>query len=131
MLDGSGWTDVLPSSSVLTSGRANAMLHASSNVVLFRFVPQVTACALQIMKKQAYQHYVNSCVPGPALSQELWERENETNPMFRFWNIILYLELVLLEFVRSIRSGNFGLYIDPLKLIVPWMFSLDYHNYAR
>ena len=131
MLDGSGWTDVLSSSSVLTSGRANAMLHASSNVVLFRFVHQVTASALHIMKKQAYQHYVNTCVPGPALSQELWERENETHPMFRFWNIIFYLELVLLEFVRSIRSGNFGLYIDSLKLIVPWMFSLDYHNYAR
>ena len=51
--------------------------------------------------------------------------------MFCFWNCILYLELVLLEFVRSIRSGNFDLYINSLKLIVPWMFSLYHHNYAR
>ena len=82
------------------------------------------------MKKQAYQHYFSTRVPGPVLSEALWERENETHPMFCFWNVILYLELVLLEFVRLIRSGNLGLYIDSLKLIVPWMFSLDHHNYA-
>ena len=51
--------------------------------------------------------------------------------MFHYWNLILYLELVLLEFLRLIRSRNFGLYIDSLKLIVLWMFSLDHHNYAR
>ena len=51
--------------------------------------------------------------------------------MFHFWNLILYLKLVLLEFVKSIRSGNFDLYIKSSKMIVPWMFSLDHHNYAR
>ena len=131
MFDGSAWTDTLSSSSVLTPGKANVMLHSSSNVVLCQYVHQVTACALHIMKKQAYQHYVNTCVPGPTPSQELWERENETHSMFHYWNLILYLELVLLEFLRLIRSGNFGLYIDSLKLIVLWMFSLDHHNYAR
>ena len=84
MLDESSWTDVLSSSSVLTSGKANAVPHASSNVLLCRNVHQVTTCALHIMKKQGYQHYVNTCVPGPVLSQELWERENETHPMFLF-----------------------------------------------
>ena len=107
------------------------MLDASSNVVLCRYVHQVTACALHVIKKQAYQHYVKTCVPIPALFQELWERENETHPVFRFWNLILYFELVLLEFARSVRSGNFGLYIDSLKLIVTWMCSLDHQNYAR
>ena len=131
MFDGSAWTDTLSSSSVLTPGKANVMLHSSSNVVLCQYVHQVTACALHIMKKQAYQHYLNTCIPGPALSQEPWERENETLPMFPFWNLLLYLEFVLLKFVRSIRSGNFGLYINSLKLIVPWMFSLAHHNYAR
>ena len=131
MLDGSGWMGLLSSSSVLTSGKANAMLHASSNVVLCQYVHQVTACSLHIIKKQTYQHYVNTCIPGPALSQELWEREDETHSMFRLWNLILYLELVLPEFVMLIRSGNFGLYMDSLKLIVLWMFSLDHDNYAR
>ena len=53
MLDRSGWTDILSTSSVLTSGKANAMLHASSNVEICRNVHQeVTACVLHIMKKQ-------------------------------------------------------------------------------
>lgn len=64
-------------------------------------------------------------------SQELWERENKTQPMFCFRNLILCLELFLLEFVRSIRSQNFGPYINSLKLVLPLMFSLDHHKYVR
>ena len=71
MLDGSGWMGLLSSSSVLMSGKTNAMLHASSNVVLFQYVHQVIACSLHIIKRQTYQHYINTCIPGPALSQEL------------------------------------------------------------
>ena len=51
--------------------------------------------------------------------------------MFKFWNLILQLELLLFEFVKSIRSGNLQLYINTLMKIAPWMFALDHHNYAR
>ena len=34
----------MSSSSVLTLGKANAMLHASLNVVICQYVHQVTAC---------------------------------------------------------------------------------------
>ena len=32
----------------------------------------------------------------------------------------------LLLFVRSIREGNFQLYLESLTKIVPWMFTLDH-----
>ena len=51
--------------------------------------------------------------------------------MFKFWNLILQLELLLFEFVKSIRSGNLQLFINTLMKIAPWMFALDHHNYAR
>ena len=50
--------------------------------------------------------------------------------MFKFWNLILQPELILFEFVKSIRSGNLQLYINILMKIAPWMFALDHHNYA-
>ena len=46
--------------------------------------------------------------------------------MFKFWNLILQPELILFEFVKSIRSGNLQLYINTLMK----MFALDHHNYA-
>ena len=41
------------------------------------------------------------------------------------------LEVILLSFVRSLRQGNFELYIESLKKLAPWMFALDHTNYAR
>ena len=36
-----------------------------------------------------------------------------------------------MEFVRSIREGNFHLYADTLGKLTPWMFALDLYNYSR
>ena len=36
-----------------------------------------------------------------------------------------------LIFIRSHREGNFHLYVESLKALVPWFFALDHHNYAR
>ena len=54
----------------------------------------------------------------------------EKNPMFVFWNLILHLKLILLEFVKSIRKGDFKLYTQVIKKFGPCMFILDYCNYA-
>jgi len=33
--------------------------------------------------------------------------------------------------VRAHRQGDFGLYVESLKALVPWFFALDHQNYAR
>ena len=131
LLDGSGWTHLISSSGILQAGKANAMLYASSNITLCRYIHQVTACSLYIMKVQAYKRYQATCPVSPVLSMDLWEMQQQIHPMSMFWNLILQLEFLLLEFVKSLRVGNFNLYINTVKLIAPWMFSLDHHNYAR
>ena len=35
------------------------------------------------------------------------------------------------EFVKSLQSGNFQCYLETLKLITSWMFSVDQRNYTR
>ena len=133
LLEASGWTFLLSSSTVLSTGKANAMLSASSNLVLRRYVHEVTACSLYIKRNEAYQSYVTqtSIAGQEVFTEEEWEVFSKQYPMFPFWNLILQLEFLLLNFVKSIMSGKFEDYIQALLRIVPWMFSLDHHNYAR
>ena len=41
------------------------------------------------------------------------------------------LELMMNMYIRSLREGNFSLYIDTLNQLVPWFFALDHVHYAR
>lgn len=55
----------------------------------------------------------------------------QSSPQFKYWDIVLNLELTLLQFVRSERTANFDLYVETLTLFLPWFFALDMTNYAR
>ena len=41
------------------------------------------------------------------------------------------LELLMLQFIRSLREGNFNPYLDSLNSFAPWFFALDHVHYAR
>ena len=53
------------------------------------------------------------------------------SPTFQYWDTILSMELLGLILIRSHREKKFSLYVESLKDLVPWFFSLDHHNYAR
>ena len=57
-------------------------------------------------------------------------REDE-NPQFKFWSLTLEIQLSVFVFVRSLREGDFHLYIQVLQKIATLMFALDHPNYAR
>ena len=54
----------------------------------------------------------------------------DTSLQFKFWSIILQLELEIMMYVRSLREGVFMLYIDALTNIIPWFFALGHTNYV-
>ena len=65
-------------------------------------------------------------------SFEDWCSEmSEQYPQFHFWQSVIDLELLLCQFVKSLRSGNFDLYVEAIKKMMPWVFALDHGNYAR
>ncbi len=37
----------------------------------------------------------------------------------------------MLRYIRSLREGNFQLYVESLTQIIPWMFALDHTHYSR
>ena len=52
-------------------------------------------------------------------------------PQFKFWLLILQMQLDVLVYVRAMREADFQLYVDALTKIVPWFFALDHIHYAR
>ena len=63
--------------------------------------------------------------------QEWCSQKEEQHPQFSYWNKVLELELLLLQFLRAQRNGNFPLYVETLGIIVQWMFATDHIHYAR
>ena len=53
------------------------------------------------------------------------------SPEFEFWYTLLEIECLMLMFVRSLRSGNFEMFLEVLDKFLPWMFSLNHTHYAR
>ena len=53
------------------------------------------------------------------------------HPQFKYWCLVLELELTVLMFVRSLRSSNFQLYDEVLVQLMPWFFALNRTNYSR
>ena len=127
LLEGSGWTGTLVQAGVTTSGTADFFLKAS-HVTYTHRAHQVTASSLYLLLQKAYTEYSNDLDEGDDLaSLEDWFTERAALcPQGHFWWIILQLELVVMIYVRSIREGNFLLYIDALTKIVPWFFALGH-----
>ena len=51
--------------------------------------------------------------------------------MCYYWYIFIDLILIFLIFVRSIREGNFSMYVSSLKQVVKWYYACDHYHYAR
>ena len=128
----SGWTAALVQANITTSGKADAMLCAS-HVTRTRYAHQVTAAALYILQTNGYDTYTRSNDgEDQPLGFEPWcDHQAASHPQFKFWALVLQLELTVLLYIRSIREGNFLLYVESLGQIVPWFFAMDQSNYSR
>ena len=132
LLDSSGWTGALVQANVATPGTADSFLRVT-HVTRTRRAHQITASSLYHLLQKAYLAYCSSLgEERNQLSLKVWcSSRAELYPQFKFWLLILQLELAVLVYVRAIREGDFKLYVEALTKIVPWFFSLDHTNYAR
>ncbi len=127
-LDGSGWTNALVQAGIASSGTADSFLRAS-HLTRTRHAHQVTALVLAKLQDEAFLHAGGVFTDE---AKEAWKLEmTQKSPTFQYWDTVLNMELMGLMFIRSHREGNFSLYVECLKAIVPWFFALDHHNYAR
>src|SRR5260221_9119454 len=55
----------------------------------------------------------------------------ESSATFLFWLTVLCIEVLLLTFVRATRLGDYTLFKDSLRQMMPWFFAFNHVHYAR
>ena len=125
LFQGSGWATVLTRAEVLTSGRAQSALN-EHHVKRTRYAHQVSLmsyiCSSSLPKLN---------VMGSPESFVMWDEHSQSVPQFKFWSTVIDLELLMARFVRSLREGNFRLYVQSCDGLYGWFHALDHTNYAR
>lgn len=116
-LQKSGWTNVLVNADVASPGKADSFLK-SSQVTRTRYAHQVTAASLHMLMKQAYEDDLKASEQEEDFYSWCERRRNES-PQFEFWATTLELELTVFAFIRSLREGNFQLYLENLEKLIP------------
>ena len=82
------------------------------------------------LQQTAYNSFFEGS-DDPATFDQWRDEKCKSIPQFKYWDIVLNLELLLLEFVRAERTADFSLYMKVLPKLAPWFFALDHTNYAR
>ena len=84
-----------------------------------------------MLRINAYSQY-SSNVQGPPESLEMWSKRQSADVyMFKYWSLVIELELMMCRFVRSLPEGDFLLYIQVCDELCAWFFVFDHTNYAR
>ena len=110
---------------VLPSGRAQSALN-EHHIKRTRYAHQVSVMYLHLLKNTAYSAYC-SAVHGTAESQQVWEQLSRTEiPQFKYWSTIIELELLMCRFIRSLREGDFPLYVQVCDELCAWFRVMDH-----
>ena len=124
LIKGSGLEKVLAANDLSIVG-TSAVVDVN-DIKRARYCLQVAACAVFRKLKDAY---LQSGSASPILDWlELRSKESE---MCFYWKLILDFQVLVLVFVRSIREGNFQVYIESLIALCKWYFALDHIHYSR
>ena len=124
LINGSGLLEILNRLNFTTIGVSGLSVKADVNSIKrARYCIQVALCAL-------YKKAVEADGSAKLHFEWLSEQANTSQSCF-YWKLIIEYQVHLLVFVRSIREGNFELYIESLQKLITWSFALDKFNYAR
>ena len=125
-LEGSGWTSLLSVGGVASSGVANSMIKVT-HLTRTRYMHQVTALALYSLLRQAHREYLTTTIEDEPLELDDWTKcQRVREPHFLYWHQTLELQLTVLQFVKSIRTASFDLYLETLEHLIPWVYALDH-----
>ncbi|KAK3918979.1 Chromosome-associated kinesin KIF4 [Frankliniella fusca] len=122
-----GWVGVAVNSGIIDVGSAEAILTVK-HVTKSRLMHEVTCAVLFTLMHEAYEFLQ----PDQNMSFDTFLEDMAAKcPTFKYWLTTFKLEIILLNFVRSIRSGDYKLFKTALKQMMPWFFTFDHTNYAR
>ena len=62
---------------------------------------------------------------------EQFDADREGSPLFKFTREYMAMVLEMMTFIRAVRTGDWDLHLEALKLFVKYFFAHDMLNYAR
>lgn len=92
---------------------------------------------LKLLQKEPSPVTFQSCISKADATLKLFEEyesfitDAESYPMASFWQSYLEMFELLLQFEKSIKSGNWQLHLDSCGKLLTWFHAYDHHNYAR
>ena len=109
----SGWAEMIINADSFLKGK---------HVTRTRRAHQVTAACLHTLVTNAYKADTEDStlenIECPSFIE--WrEKQKSKSPQFLYWSRVLDLQLCLLRLVRPFREGNFKLYIESIKEMLP------------
>ena len=108
-----------------SSGTADSFLKVA-HLTRTRHAHQITLLALHKLQKEAFLLSENF------ESEVEWRNDMRKRcPTFKFWDLVLEYEMLILIFIRAHREKNFLLYVEVLEKLAPLFFALDHVNYSR
>ena len=82
-----------------------------------------------ILKPEAFEAHQASA--GPC-QKENWDAAMRmSSKQFAFWSLVMDLEMLQCRFVRSLREGDFDLYVQVIDELCGWLFIFDQTHYSR
>ena len=128
LLAAPGWTLALTEAGIASTGTSDSFLRVA-HLTKTRRAHQITAVALHKMQHVAFAKHIGQ--HDKEEFQKWHDGMIKTSATYKFWFMIMQMELTVLAFVKAHRENNFSLYVEALESLAPWFFTLDHANYAR
>ena len=127
LLEGPSWTAALMEADVASSGKTESFLKAA-HLTQTRNNHPVTLMTLHNLQQEAF---LLSEGPKDEDYAAAWRSDmQKKSPIFKFWDLIMRYETLILIFIRALREKNFPLYLEVLEDLTLF-FALDHVNYSR
>ena len=81
--------------------------------------------------KDGWRDFLSCVEPLTSMLDAFRSEGREKSKAFRFWEDYIDMVLVLLQFIKAERTGNWKLHLTATAAMVPHFFAMDRINYAR
>ena len=125
LVAGTELDEILGDTSIDIAGLQTATIDVN-HIHKARYTVQLSVVSMYTCLKKA-DKASNSVLPLFSLAVE----RCSSSRMFKYWMLIMKFQINYLVFIRSMREGNFKLFVEILMSLVKGFFIFDHYNYAR
>ena len=113
------------------SKQDNGLDDRTKHVVINRSNNSRTTLENKELLEDGWMDFLSCVEPLTSLLEAFRSAGREKSKVFLFWEDYVNMVLVLLQFIKAERTGNWKLHLTATAAMVPHFFAMDRINYAR